>query len=95
MKKEKQLIKSLDNLFGFEYIKNSSVKKLKQYFDEKRNEHVFVIEYRVVKGDKHQLKKDENFKRRYNNLKNANLLRLINQQAGRMSMVDNVGKDSP
>ena len=43
--------KSLDVVFGFESNKKSSMKKLKQFYDEIRDEHVFVIEYRVVKGD--------------------------------------------
>ena len=85
---EKQLIQSLDNIFGFEYIKKSSVKKLKQYFDEKHHEHVFIIEYRVIKGDKQQQKKDEREKRKLNNLKNTNLLRSINDAANGKAIVN-------
>ena len=44
-------LKSLDLVHGFESNKKSSVKKLKQFYDEKRDEHVFVIEHRVVEGD--------------------------------------------
>ena len=51
MNKWNQLLKVLDTVFGFESNKNSSVKKLKQHYDEKRDEHVFVVEYRVVKID--------------------------------------------
>lgn len=48
MNRWNQLLELLDKLFGFIHIKNSSVKKLKQYYDEKINQHVFLIEYRCV-----------------------------------------------
>lgn len=82
MNKENQLLKSLDKLFGFEYIKSSSVKKLKQYFDEKRNEHVFINEYRVIKGSKEQQKKDERERRKYSQFKAGKLLQSINAESG-------------
>ena len=44
-------LKSLDMVFGFESNKKSPVKKLKQFYDEKREEHFLVIEYRLIKGD--------------------------------------------
>lgn len=49
MNKWNQLTAILNKTFGFEHIKKSSVKKTKQYYDEKSDEHVFVIEYRVMR----------------------------------------------
>lgn len=37
-------------MFGFEDRKRSYVKRKRQAFDEKMGEHVFILEYRVVKG---------------------------------------------
>ncbi len=45
MTKWDRFLTVLDQVFGFEHRKNSSVKKRRPYFDEKANEHVFVIEY--------------------------------------------------
>jgi len=85
MNKDNQLLLSLDKVFGFEYIKNSSVKKLKQYFDEGRNEHVFIIEYRVVKGNKQQQKRDQTEKRKLNQVKMGKLLQSINSEVNRIT----------
>ena len=78
MTKERKLLQSLDKVFGFEYIKKSDVKKLKQYFDEKTNEHVFIVEYRVIKGDKEKLEKEQKEERKYRKYKLGELLKSIN-----------------
>jgi hypothetical protein len=45
------LLASLDRVFGMTNKERSTFKKISQEFDEKTNEHVIVIEYRVrVKG---------------------------------------------
>jgi len=58
----------LDQVFGFQHRKKSSVKKRRQGFDEKTNEHVFIIEYRVVKGEHSDPKKrkEDSIERRVN-----------------------------
>jgi hypothetical protein len=51
MNKWNQLLATLDQVFGMKNKERSTFKKLSQEFDEKTNEHVIVIEYRVrVKG---------------------------------------------
>ena len=51
MNKWNRLLASLDRVFGMNNKERSTFKKLSQDFDEKTNEHVIVIEYRVrVKG---------------------------------------------
>ena len=51
MNKSNQLLVMLDRVFGFPNKIRSTFLKLSQDFDEKANEHVIVIEYRVsVKG---------------------------------------------
>jgi len=51
MNKWNQLLTTLDQVFGMKNKERSTFKKLSQDFDEKTNEHVIVIEYRVrVKG---------------------------------------------
>ena len=51
MNKWNRLLASLDRVFGMTNKERSTFKKLSQDFDEKTNEHVIVIEYRVrVKG---------------------------------------------
>jgi hypothetical protein len=51
MNKWNRLLASLDRVFGITNKERSTFKKLSQEFDEKTNEHVIVIEYRVrVKG---------------------------------------------
>jgi hypothetical protein len=51
MNKWNQLLATLDRVFGLNNKEHSTFKKLSQDFDEKTNEHVIVIEYRVrVKG---------------------------------------------
>jgi len=51
MNKSNQLLVLLDRVFGFPNKIKSSFRKYSQNFDEKTNEHVIFIEYRVsVKG---------------------------------------------
>ena len=51
MNKWNRLLASLDRVFGMSNKERSTFKKISQDFDEKTNEHVIVIEYRVrVKG---------------------------------------------
>ena len=51
MNKWNRLLASLDRVFGMNNKERSTFKKISQNFDEKTNEHVIVIEYRVrVKG---------------------------------------------
>jgi hypothetical protein len=51
MNKWNRLLASLDRVFGMSNKEQSTFKKLSQDFDEKTNEHVIVIEYRVrMKG---------------------------------------------
>ena len=50
MNKWNRLLAMLDQVFGFENKLKSTFKKVSQDFDEKTNEHVFVIEYRIRVG---------------------------------------------
>jgi hypothetical protein len=51
MNKSNQLLALLDRVFGFPNKIRSTFRKHSQNFDEKTNEHVILIEYRVsVKG---------------------------------------------
>jgi len=51
MNKSNQLLVLLDRVFGFPNKIKSTFRKYSQNFDEKTNEHVILIEYRVsVKG---------------------------------------------
>lgn len=52
-----RLLAMLDQVLGFPKKKKSSVKKRRQVFDEKTNEHIFILEYRVVKGEHSDPKK--------------------------------------
>jgi hypothetical protein len=42
-----QLLALLDKLFNLGQINNSTVKRRKQWFDQKSGEHVILLEYRV------------------------------------------------
>ena len=51
MNKSNQLLVLLDRVFGFPNKIKSTFRKVSQSFDQKTNEHVVLIEYRVtVKG---------------------------------------------
>ncbi len=47
MNKHNRLLAVLNDVFGMENILKSDFRKVGQDFDEKTNEHVFYIEYRV------------------------------------------------
>ena len=52
MNKHTRLLAVLNDVFGMENILKSDFRKVGQDFDEKTNEHVYYIEYRVRgKGD--------------------------------------------
>ena len=51
MNKWNRLLNSLDLLFGFTDKKKSTFRKVGQTFDERTNEYVVQIEYRVRRGD--------------------------------------------
>jgi hypothetical protein len=59
------------------------VKKLRQGFDEKTNEHVFIIEYRAIKGEHSDTKKqhEDSIQRRVSREEVNSLLRDINDRA--------------
>ena len=71
MTKWDRLLVQLDKVFGFEDRARSTVKKRRQGFDEKTNEHVFIIEYRVMKGEHSDPKqrKEKGIERRVNRYK--------------------------
>ena len=51
MNKWNRLLAMLDQVFGFENKIRSKFRKVSQDFDERTNEHVILVEYRVrVKG---------------------------------------------
>ncbi len=45
-----RLLAMLDQVLGFPNKKKSSVRKVSQDFDEKTNEHVYMLEYRIRIG---------------------------------------------
>jgi len=45
-----RLLSVLDALFGFEDKKRSTFRKVGQHYDERTNEYVILIEYRVRRG---------------------------------------------
>lgn len=47
IKGEEAICRLLDRVFNFNNRSRSSVKKLRQGFDEKTGEHVIILEYRV------------------------------------------------
>jgi hypothetical protein len=83
MTKWDRLLVQLDKLFGFEDRARSTVKKRRQGFDEKTNEHVFILEYRVVKGEHSDPKKrkEASIERRVNREEVNSLIRDINDRA--------------
>jgi hypothetical protein len=50
MNKWNRLLATLDHTFGFKDQKKSTIRKLSQTFDERTNEHVIMLEYRVRRG---------------------------------------------
>ncbi len=51
MNKWNRLLDSLDVMFGFTDKKKSTFRKVGQTFDERTNEYVIQIEYRVRRGN--------------------------------------------
>ena len=45
-----RLLANLDQVFGYQDKKKSTFRKVSQTFDERTNEHVIMIEYRVRRG---------------------------------------------
>ncbi len=62
------LLSALDQLFGFEDKKKSTFRRVGQHYDERTNEHVIIIEYRVRRDKKQTPRR-------------GSLLRYINQSA--------------
>ena len=87
MNKQNQLLELLDNMFGFESIRNSSFKKIKQEFDEEQNEHVITIEYRVETEGKQSQKINQDSKRKGTDIKSLNLIRSINDEVNARSKI--------
>ena len=85
MNKQNQLLELLNNVFGFEQIRNSSFKKIKQEFDEEQNEHVITIEYRVETEGKQSQKINQDSKRKGTDVKSLNLIRSINDEVNTRS----------
>ena len=83
MTKWDKLLAHLDQVFGFPDRKKSSVKKRRQIFDEKTNEHVFIIEYRVTQGEHADPKKRHkaSVERRANQKEFLRLMQDINDRA--------------
>ena len=50
MNKWSRLLIALDHTFGFNDKKKSTFRKVSQTFDERTNEHVVIVEYRVRRG---------------------------------------------
>jgi len=74
-----RLLVQLDKVFGFEDRKRSTVKKRRQASDERTGEHVFILEYRVVKGEHSTPKqrKEASIRRRANKYQVGKLLQDI------------------
>jgi hypothetical protein len=83
MTKWDRWLAQLDQVFGFQDRKKSSVKKMRQGFDEKTNEHVFIIEYRVMRGEHSdpRRRKEASIERRANQKEVNSLLQDINDRA--------------
>jgi hypothetical protein len=83
MTKWDRLLVQLDKVFGFQDRARSTVKKRRQLYDEKTGEHVFILEYRVVKGEHSDPKKrkEASIERRVAREKVNSLLRDINDRA--------------
>ena len=83
MTKWDRLLGQLDVVFGFTDRKKSTVKKRRQLFDEKTNEHVFILEYRVIRGEHSDPKrrKEASIKRRVNRQEVTSMLQDINDRA--------------
>ena len=59
---EAQLRTLLNKIYGFPDAKAATVKKIKQYFDEGKSQHVIFIEFRISRGEK-TVAHDSDFKK--------------------------------
>jgi len=50
MNKWNRLLAALDHVYGYNDKKKSTIRKVSQTFDERTNEHVITLEYRVRRG---------------------------------------------
>ncbi len=50
MNKDNRLLDALDGMYGFRDKKKSTFRKTQHTFDERTNEYVITIEYRVRRG---------------------------------------------
>ena len=50
MNKWNRLLPALDHVYGYNDKKKSTIRKVSQTFDERTNEHVIMLEYRVRRG---------------------------------------------
>ena len=75
MNKWNRLLAMLDQVFGFDDKKKSTFRKVGQHFDERTNEYVFIIEYRVRRGDKSDRKVEQK------QIEDKQLLKYINDLA--------------
>ena len=50
MNKWNRLLTALDHVYGYNDKKKSTIRKVSQTFDERTNEHVIMLEYRVRRG---------------------------------------------
>lgn len=73
MNKWNRLLATLDQVYGFEDKQESTFRKVAQHYDERTNEHVVIIEYRIRRGDGFVRKKKSG----------GNLIRQINAQVRR------------
>ena len=92
------MLVQLDKVFGFEDRKRSTVKKRRQAFDEKTGEHVFLLEYRVVKGEHSdpKVRKEKGMERRASKYQVGKLLQDIHvTQMSGLARVGNPDGDFP
>jgi len=84
-----KLLARLDQVFGLKDKKKSSVKKIKQYFDERSDEHVFIIEYRFMKDSNPQRTRKERFEMdRLNKIVVGDLVKSINSNVPNLAVRD-------
>jgi len=51
MNKHNRLLDALDGMYGFRDKKKSSFREIARTYDERSNEYVFHVEYRVRRGE--------------------------------------------
>ena len=83
MTKGNRLLAILDQMYGFEDNKKSTFRKVGQHFDERTNEHVFHIEYRVRRGGgvRKRNRKQKHKERMARKMKVGDLVREIHARA--------------